>query len=314
VTLAYEDQLSCEQNETLKQNAAYFQARLENTRAFRVYKEGRFAAAAQGFLRAMQLDPKYGKARTNYIAALARAGDIAAAKSAYAAAFRVDPVSTYEKLLTDDDFGKLRADLRTKSRVEPVLRLIDEQLGSYAGYSKEHGLLCAVRIEHSWGAENWTAELHLFDARTRALQSQHTLVRWHDITPEGKVKTSQRKELEARLSHFNEALSALGFRALSEGMHGNFNQLAPAAGAVQVELPALGRKIVAENDVLSILRENQVLATFRSSLKDARPSQVYGVPEMNSLIYFGAYEVAEGCDSGPETRLEVFTTDQLGSK
>ena len=314
VTIAYEDQFSCAPRKNLKRDVRYFQARLENTRAFRVYKEGKFAEAAQGFRRALELDENYGKARTNYIAALARAFDLPAAELAYSAALKKDPVSTYQKLLSDDDFTPLRPSLRTKNRSAPVLRLLNGDLEDYAGYSTSAGLLSVVRKEVSWGAENWTAELHVFHARTRALVSQHTLVRWDDTTEEGQIRPERQKELAVRLAHLNEALAALEFRTLPAGVHAKFNQLAPAKGAVSARLEGLNQTIVAEDGVLRLIDEGEVLGTFTSSLKGARPDAVYGVPEMNSLIYSGAFEVAEGCDSGPETLLEVFTTEHLGRK
>lgn len=314
VTIAYEDQLSCVPKKNLQRDIRYFQSRLENTRAFRVYKEGKFAEAAQGFHRALELDEDYGKARTNYISAAARAGDLRAAELAFSAAFKKDPLSTYEKLLSDDDFTPLRPSFRTKNKVVPVLRLVDGDLNDFAGYSKSAGLLAVARKEVSWGAENWTAELHVFDARTRKLVSQHTLVRWHDTTEDGQIKPEKHKELEVRLAHLNEALAASSFRTLPGGMRAEFNQLAPAKGAVEARIEGLGQTIVAENDVLRLMDEGQVLDTFTSTLKGARPDSVYAVPEMSALIYSGAFEVAEGCDSGPETLLEVFATEHLGKK
>lgn len=311
ITIFYEDQLSCTPQEKLRHDVRYFQARLENTRAFRVYKEGRFAEAARGFRRAMELDDHYGKARTNYIAALCRAGDLNTAKNAYSRAYSKDPISTYVKLLEDDDFKPLRSELRTSNTVQPALRLVHDDLLDYAGFSKERGLLAVVRKEISWGAQNWTAELHVLDVRSRQLVSKHTLVRWHDITEDGRVKAAVKKELSSRLERFNEALTALQFRAAPAGTRGEFRQPAPVGGAVKAPLSGLGLSVVAQTETLRLMRGKQVLDTFHSTLKGSRPSVVYGVPEMNSLIYFGAYEVAEGCDSGPGTLLEVFPTDQL---
>lgn len=311
VTLVYEDQFACTPQKTLEQDVSYFQARLENTRSFRVYKQGKFTEAAHGFHRAMQLDEGYGKARTNYVAALCRAGDVETAKNAFSAALKKDPLTTYEKLLGDSDFEPLRAELRTKSKVQPVLSLVHDELPPYAGYSKERGLLSVVRKQVSWGAENWTAELHIFDAQTRKLVSKHTLVRWHDVNEDGSVKPALKKEVSSRLERFNEALTALQFRPLPPGMRAEFNRLASGRGRVEAPLASLGQSIVAENNMLRLVRGSQVLDTFQSNLKGARPSVVYAVPEMNALIYFGAYEVAEGCDSGPDTLLEVFTTDHL---
>lgn len=313
ITILFEDQFACVHKKTLHKELDYFRARLENTRAFRVYKEGKFAEAARGFERAMGLDPDYEKARTNYIATLCRAGELAAAKTAFKASLLKDPVSTYEKLLADEDFSPLRAEFRTKVNVEPVLHLVDKDLKSYAGYSKRSNLLSVVRKEASWGSESWTAELHVFDARTQKRVSQHTLLRWQDTNEEGHIRQELKSDVEARLRRLSEALTALEFVALPETFRGEFNQLAPATGKVEAPLPGLGKSIVADSDVLELRSGDRILETFHSKLRDARPSQIYAVPALNSLIYFGAYEVAEGCDSGPETQLEVFATTHLGS-
>jgi tetratricopeptide (TPR) repeat protein len=311
VTIHYTDPLSCKESETLHKGLDYFLARLENTRAFRVYKEGKFREAARGFERALGLDPTYGKARSNHIAALARAGDIAAANLAFQVALTKDPVSAYMKLLEDEDFSPLRGEFRAKGNGSPALQLIGDDLNNYASYSKRSGLLSVLRKEVSWGAENWTAELHVFDARTEQRVSEHTLVRWHDTDEEGHVRPALKKEVEARLLRMNEAMRALEFVSLPESRRGQFHQPGTPADRVEAPLSSLGKNVVVAGDILELREGEKVLETFHSTLHGARPSQIYAVPELNALVYFGAYEVAEGCDSGPETRLEVFKTTQL---
>lgn len=215
------------------------------------------------------------------------------------------------KLLDDEDFSPLRDEFRTKSPQNPALRLLKDDLNSYVGYSKRSGLLSVVRKEISWGSENWTAELHVFDARTQKRISEHTLIRWQDTDPDGRVRPELKKEVEERLARINEALAALAFETLPESMRGEFNQLGSPADQVAAPLSGLGKSIVAARDVLELRSGEKVLETFHSNLHDARPNQVYAVPELNALVYFGAYEVAEGCDSGPDTLLEVFRATEL---
>ena len=307
VRVAYEDQISCVLDKTATYSRRVLLARIENARAFRLYEQGQFAEAARGFRRARDLDPKYDKPWTNLVAAWARAGMLAPARVAFAQAMQRDPVHAYERLLADEDLAPLRREFRTKRPVQPVLVLeAGRQVRPYAGFSQQHGLLAALRHEDSWGAENWMTELQVFDLRSGELVKVHPLVNWEDTGEAGGIVPGRHAAVEQRRARLNEALTALQFEKLDDEYLVEFEPVAPDRPTLEAKLRSLRMSLVAENDTIRLVRQNDVRGTFHSKLEGSRPTRVYVFPQAQAFIYFGAYEVSEGCDSGPETHLELF--------
>jgi hypothetical protein len=307
VTLAYQDDVSCELDKTVSYSEGEIQARIENSRAYRLYKDGAFIDAARGFHRAMALAPHFAVARTNHIAALCRGKDRVTARLAFAKAIAIDPIRSYEKLLSDEDFAPLRPEFRKHSNAKPLLYLSGKKLKAFdVAHAPSIQQIAVVRQESSWGSENWMAELHIFDGRSGKLVSLHPIVQWGDTQEDGRLAPGSRGILESRLERLSEALSAFGFRSDPGSHKAEFEQLSPERSARKATIKQWNVSLVADRDVIRMVRGDAVLATFPSSLKGAEPLFAFPLPEAQRIVYFGRYMVAEGCDSGPGTRIEAF--------
>ena len=324
VTVDWEFNGSCALDFTQVYSQARLQSRIENTRALRLHLDGKFREAARGFARAAKLDPDNHRARTNYIAALSRLaalsppaaashhGALELATAQFHRSFKIDAVGTYEKLLADDDWAALRKTVRRPYETKtPLLRLQKQKLvGFGVAYSADQNAIAVIREETSWGSMNWMAELHVFDADTNKRLSLHPVVNWRDTEEDGGIRPMRRKQVEAHLERLSEVLTVLGFVPAPASRDAAFDRL-PGRSAHEAKLKDFSYSIVADNDQLRVVQGNKVAATFTSKLKRATPSLVYALPEAKKLVYLGYYEVSEGCDSGPETRIELIDTDVL---
>lgn len=314
VTLKYTDDISCvlDKSKTFTERA--LQSRIENTRAYKLYKDDKFTEAARGFRRAAELDPENDKARTNHIAALARAGEIQAAAIAFRIALKKDPVRTYNKLLSDEDFTPLHTEFRQakNGKLAELFTLKERGLDSFlAAYSQARKQVAVVRHEASWGSENWKAELHVFDAVSGKSVSVHALVDWQDTLEQGGLSPARRKQSEARIAAMNETLLALQFEAVPNKEQAEFKPIDPERSVSEARLPAQNASLVADKDILRLVRGDGVLATFSSTLPGADPKKAIALPAAHAIVYFGHYMVAEGCDSGPESRIELLRSSAV---
>lgn len=310
VELAWTHPYRCEAENQQTFSEAYLQARIENTRAFRLYQKSLFAEAARGFARAATLDPEYPLPRSNHIAALARAGDLQAAHAAFAAAFERDPVHTYYKLLSDADFVPLQQKWR---RAIPKMLLLSLQgnqlLGPELAHAKSLNLIAALRHEDSWGASNFVDELQVFDARTGKRVEMARLIDWRDGNEDGVLRAERRGAVQARIAQYNETLLALGFTAVNNRC-ADFAKARPTSSAPEAALPGLQQSLVAGENVLRLVRGNDVVASF-TPMEMGVPKRACALPEAGALLYIGHFEVSEGCDSGPESRLQLLPTAAL---
>jgi FKBP-type peptidyl-prolyl cis-trans isomerase len=159
---------SCMESErTLRYRLAALDARVENAAALGLHRAGRYADAALGFARAVAADPSFAKARTNLVAALARAGRRDEALAAARPLVATNPVLVEWQLLHDADWASLVGADDVAALAAPVAGAATRKtLAAGAAHSAHLGLVAAVHAEWSWGADDpepGVAELQIFD-------------------------------------------------------------------------------------------------------------------------------------------------------
>ncbi len=141
----------------------------------------------------------------------------------------------------------------------------------------------------------------------------YPIVTFLDVHEAGTILPEREQEIEERLARFNETLTAFEFERSPVDHRADFEAFACEPAVEGAELPRLGVTFVIEEGRIRLVRGERTVDNFTSTLRGARPHSVHAFPEVRSVVYQGMYEVAEGCDSGPETRLEVFATQHLSN-
>ena len=110
----------------------YLESRHWNDRAFASYKVGNYAEAIEGFEKSKALDPSYANAVVNVASVYALTGRKERALRNLRSSFRIDPVLTKTRILSDKDFEPILLDpavldlLREELPTESLLVDIDE--------------------------------------------------------------------------------------------------------------------------------------------------------------------------------------------
>jgi hypothetical protein len=182
---------SCDQEHAVSLTLANLNARIENVAALALYRQRKFVDAADGFARALALDPGLDVAVTNLASAQVRAGKPDAAAKTLAPLLAKAPVATYARIASDPDLAPLLkrpevAALRAQVRGTARLTLTKHEVtlhGSPSGkspgkkspvaaadpgpgvvaVSSKYALVAAVDDEWSWGSCSGEADLLLLD-------------------------------------------------------------------------------------------------------------------------------------------------------
>jgi hypothetical protein len=180
---------SCDQEHAVRLTLSHLNARLENVAALALYRQRKWADAADGFARALALDPGLDIAVTNRASAEVRAGKPDAAARTLAPLLAKAPVATYARVASDPDLAPLLrrpevAALRAPARGTARLTLTKHEATLHgSSYGSSHGgspgkplagpgafavssrypLVAAVDDEWSWGSCVGEADLLLLD-------------------------------------------------------------------------------------------------------------------------------------------------------
>jgi len=227
---------SCDQEHAVSLTVSDLNARLENVAALALYRQRKWADAADGFARALALDPGLDVAVTNLASAQVRAGKTDAAARTLAPLVAKAPVATYARVASDPDLAPLLrrpevAALRAPARGTARLTLAKHEVtlhgssrgkaaeGKSAGpgvvaVSSKYPLLAAVDDEWSWGTCTGEAELLLLDF-AGAEVARLPLFSYAEMTADDSggcpFRRAARAKIGARVAAAQRLLADLGF-------------------------------------------------------------------------------------------------------
>jgi hypothetical protein len=222
---------SCDQKHEVSLTLANLNARLENVAALARYRQRKWADAADGFARALALDPGLDVAVTNLASAEVRGGKPDAAARTLAPLLAKAPVATYARVVSDPDLAvllrtpevaALRAPARGTARLtltkhEVTLRGKSPGAGTGPGavaVSSKYPLAAAVDDEWSWGTCTGQADLLLLDF-AGAEVARLPLFSYVEMTADDgdncPFRRAARAKIGARVAAAQRLLADLGF-------------------------------------------------------------------------------------------------------
>jgi hypothetical protein len=226
---------SCDQKHEVSLTLANLNARIENVAALALYRQRKWADAADGFARALALDPGLDVAVTNLASAQVRGGKSDAAARTLAPLLAKAPVATYARVVSDPDLAPLLktpavAALRAPARGTARLTLTKHEVnlrgkspGAGAGpgavaVSSKYPLVAAVDDEWSWGTCTGQADLLLLDFAGAAV-ARLPLFSSAEMTPDDgdncPFRRAARAKIGTRVAAAQRLLTDLGFSPLS---------------------------------------------------------------------------------------------------
>jgi hypothetical protein len=222
---------SCDQKHEVSLTLANLNARIENVAALALYRQRKWADAADGFARALALDPGLDVAVTNLASAQVRGGKPDAAARTLAPLLAKAPVATYARVVSDPDLAPLLkttevAALRAPARGTARLTLTKHEVnlrgkspGTGTGpgavaVSSKYPLVAAVDDEWSWGTCTGQADLLLLDFAGVEV-ARLPLFSYAEMITEGGDHCSFRRaakaKIGARVAAAQRLLADLGF-------------------------------------------------------------------------------------------------------
>lgn len=159
---------NCQGRRTVSFTRAALEARIENAAAMALKGQKKWSAAADGFARALKLDPALAEAATNLAAAQIGAGDAAAAVATLAAAGARDPSWVAWRLAADPDLASVTSApaLAPLSPRKPAHSLLAAMAKTNVAYSPERHLVAwEHQVDNAMSDETF-AELWIADATT----------------------------------------------------------------------------------------------------------------------------------------------------
>jgi Tetratricopeptide repeat len=222
---------SCDQKHEVSLTLANLNARIENVAALALYRQRKWADAADGFARALALDPGLDVAVTNLASAQVRGGKPDAAARTLAPLLAKAPVATYARVVSDPDLAPLlrtpevaalRAPARGTARLaltkhEVTLRGKSPGAGTGPGavaVSSKYPLVAAVDDEWSWGTCTGQAELLLLDFAGAEVARLPLFSHAEMTTDEGDncpFRRAAKGKIGARVAAAQRLLADLGF-------------------------------------------------------------------------------------------------------
>lgn len=200
------------------------EARLENAAALKLHRAHRYAEAAQGFRKALKLDPVYNLAAYNLASSLSRAAKPDEAVAALAPFLKRELPKTYLAILKDPELLPLLETpaLRQLQAVPPGAGLLTEPEPGWQAYSAKHGLLAALDqhrglVIFSLRSGELLAQLAMGSVEVRISCGDHYEDCQRAIDKERRQATVAAKaEFMRQRPLANSLLSALGFAAIGQ--------------------------------------------------------------------------------------------------
>jgi hypothetical protein len=222
---------SCDQKHEVSLTLANLNARIENVAALALYRQRKWADAADGFTRALALDPGLDVAVTNLASAQVRGGKSDAAARTLAPLLAKAPVATYARVASDPhhapllrrpEVAALRAAARGTARLtltKHEVTLAGKSPGKSPGpgavaVSSKYPLVAAVDDEWSWGTCTGQADLLLVDF-TGAEAARLPLFSYAEMTADDSegcpFRRTAKGKIGARVAAAQRVLADLGF-------------------------------------------------------------------------------------------------------
>lgn len=322
VVVQYDDY--CEQRHRVTFSARSLVARLENAEALAAHRARNHAAAAEGFARAVALDPDFDLAYTNHAAALTLAGKVEEAMAALAPLLARNPVHVYVKVMRDAELTALReqpAIVAVRSQA-PGSAVIDAQSfalqGAPLAIDQARQLIAAVDTEASWGACHFESILQIFSATTGEVRTELPLVTWDDSDPDAcdgrALRPGARARVAERVEVGSRVLRDLGFTPVTKAKQYSGAEQPDAEGAaIKIALTAAKLSLVVSEGKARVLRQDRVLVE-----RPAPPATLIAwavhVPEVDAVIYAWQRPGAEGCEGSDPAGIVVLPLASAASQ
>lgn len=313
VVVQYDDY--CEQSHRATFSARSLVARLENSEALAAHRARNHAVAAQGFARAVALDPDFDLAYTNQAAALTLAGKVEEAMAALAPLLARNPVHVYVKVMRDAELTALReqpAIVAVRNQT-PGTAVVNAQSfaiqGAPLAIDPAKKLIAVVDTEASWGACHFESVLQIFSATTGEMRTELPLVTWDDsdpdacdgraLLPEARGRVTERVEVASRV------LRDLGFAPAAKAkLYSGAEQPDAESAAIKVALAASKLSLVVSEGKARVLRQDRALVERPAPAATLIEWAVH-VPEVDAVIYAWQRPGAEGCEGSDPTGVVV---------
>jgi hypothetical protein len=313
VVVQYDD--FCEKSHRVTYSARSLVARLENAEALAAHRARNHAAAAQGFGRAVALDPDFDLAYTNQASALTLAGKVEEAMAALAPLLARNPAHVYAKVMRDAELAALReqpAIVAVRSQT-PGSAVINSQSfalqGALLAMDQAHQRVAVVDAEASWGACHFESILLIVSATTGEVLTEFPLVTWDDSDPDAcdgrALLPGARARVAERVEMANRVLRDLGFAPVTKAkQYSGAEQPDGERAAIKIPLTASKLSLVVSEGKARVLRQDRVLVE-RPVPAAMMIEWAVHVPEVDAVIYGWQRPGAEGCEDSDPTGIVV---------
>jgi hypothetical protein len=315
---------NCGAAHALHLTRAGLEARLANSAALALHRRGSWGAAADGFARALALDPTFDWAATNLASAQVQLGKRDEAARTVTGFMAKSRAAIYARLLSDPQLAPLLdhpsvAAMRAQPAGTARLRLGDNDVrlaGGPFAISMQQGLIAAVHSEASWGICKSLAELVVLDF-SGAEQLRMPLYAMDETTDdEPKDCPIARRALprvRARVAAAQRLLVDLGFTP-ADGQGGAEKGVVSSgagSGAARASFPKGKLGLVLGRSAARVLRGDRELGTVavEATSIDAATylafSPALAPPAQGLIVFSWARGAREGCEGSDPTGIKV---------
>jgi hypothetical protein len=306
VTVDYED-VACTFARQQTWTLPYLSARLENDRAYVLFKKKDYKHAIVGFQRAAVADPSWEIPAYNAASAQQLLGDKDAAVKTLLPWLRSHPVRTYLQIQRDPELSPL-ADrpeiMGVQSKHPGDVDVTSSGIAGDIAYSADQKLIAVARIEHSWGGSMFERDIELFDS-SGVLVTVLPLVAMDETDPDCyepktncELKSATKSKVNKRAAMVQQMLRELGFtKAKAE-----LGTLVFDTEKRKVRLPNHKLGIVEVDGTFRLLKGNTEITTGQDLAKlDAAAI----VDDINALVVWSWRPGAEGCEETNPSAVQV---------
>jgi tetratricopeptide (TPR) repeat protein len=307
---------ACDDRRTVTLPLAALNARLENVAALALHRQRKFEAAAEGFSRALTLDPTLDVAATNRASAELKAGKPDDALRTLGPLLARAPIATYAQVASDPELvpllrrpalAALRAPAPGKARL--TLAKNDVTMGGKTtgeiAVSSRHRLVAAVDDAWSWAICVGEADLVLFDANGAEVKRMPLFSTDDMSNDEARAcpfKPAAKPRIAARVAAAQRVLTDLGFSIASGRDEAVVSTT--EAGRPKASFPRAKLGLVLGTDRVRILRGDDERGSAPSAGGEAI-ERVDHLPELGVVVLRWARGAREGCESLDPAGIQV---------
>jgi tetratricopeptide (TPR) repeat protein len=306
VTVDYED-VRCMFARQETWTLPYFSARLENDRAYALFRKQDYKHAVAGFQRAATADPSWEIPAYNAASAQQLMGDKDAAVKTLLPWLRSHPARTYLQIQRDPELSPLadRPEITgVRSKQPGDIDVTSTGIAGDIAYSADQKLIAVARTEHSWGASMFERVIELYDPKG-VLVTAIPLVAMDETDPDCyepktncELASAAKSKVNKRAAMVQQTLRELGFtKAKAE-----LGTLVYDDAKRKVRLPNHKLGIVEVDGTFRLLKGNTEVTTGHVLAKlDAAAI----VDDINALVVWSSRPGAEGCEDTNPTSVQV---------